>query len=302
MVQAHAFGISYVLGEREANYRDCESFAQSGMPDNPAMWGWGAYYETQKELCTLFAEAARKTIEKSGICESQIDAVFLCSATFSAYQGSHCDFLRKFLEGAGLVDDTIVRGITLDGCSTLLSTIDLARATVISGTHSNVLVISADSVQKHQPRFVSYALFSDGAAACIVSKNHRTDGIEIVSAANASRIEMMSNSAPYCNDLANLTNQRALSSAGLASSDISIVFCGNLFLPLTLLRESEAGSDEDKIFTANIQKKGHCFSADPLINLCDSIETQSLKHNDYVLLAADSPGSRTTLIGRYRGA
>ena len=288
------------MGERKVRYRDCDNFDKLGMPDKPDLWGWGDYYSTEKPLEQLFIEVAKSSIQKSNLPVNEVDALFLCSANFSALQKSHANFIRHVLEETGVDDDTLVTGFTLDGCSSFLSAIVQAQASIVAGTHQNVLVISADYIQPHQLRFRPYALFSDGAAACLVTMANQHHRIEIISSASASRTSMMSDDAPYCEELAQIANNKALLTAGLNNEEIGKVFCGNLFLPLTILKESESGFDEEKIYTNNIQLKGHCFASDPIINLCDAMESEILMDREFVLLAADSPGIRTSIIARIR--
>jgi 3-oxoacyl-[acyl-carrier-protein] synthase-3 len=62
----------------------------------------------------------------------------------------------------------------------------------------------------------------------------------------------------------------------------------NIFLPLLITKERQAGFTAEQIYSRNVTRIGHCYAADPLINLVD----RQTHPGHYYLLAASVPGSR----------
>jgi len=62
--------------------------------------------------------------------------------------------------------------------------------------------------------------------------------------------------------------------------------------PLLVMKERQAGFREDQLYLDNIVRIGHCFAADPLINLVDRAALGHLLEGHYCMLAASVPGAR----------
>jgi 3-oxoacyl-[acyl-carrier-protein] synthase-3 len=58
------------------------------------------------------------------------------------------------------------------------------------------------------------------------------------------------------------------------------------------MKERQAGFSREQLYLDNIPRLGHCFAADPLINLVDRTERGDVRPGRYCLLAASVPGSR----------
>ncbi len=66
----------------------------------------------------------------------------------------------------------------------------------------------------------------------------------------------------------------------------------NLYKPLVVMKERQAGFSPPQLYLANIERLGHCFAADPLINLVDRMALGHVRPGSYCLLASSVPGSR----------
>lgn len=72
----------------------------------------------------------------------------------------------------------------------------------------------------------------------------------------------------------------------------------NLFLPLIMMKERQAGSAAGQLYTANITRVGHCFAADPLVNLVDQQRAGRIREDGHYVLAVSVPGSRVAVLLR----
>jgi 3-oxoacyl-[acyl-carrier-protein] synthase III len=59
-----------------------------------------------------------------------------------------------------------------------------------------------------------------------------------------------------------------------------------------MMKERQAGFSADQLYLGNIARIGHCFAADPLINLVDRAALGEIGDGSYCLLATSVPGSR----------
>lgn len=288
-------GLAYQIGEKKNSYEYARGFEEAKLPNNPELWGWGNFFTTELHLSELFVKSAIATINAADIDPNTIDAAFLCSSRIGLDTGIHCDFVRNFCEQVGL-SKCQCRGVTLDGCASFLSVIELAAAAVTSGLHRNVLIVTADMVQEHELRFKPYAIFSDGAASCIITSGSVKDGFEVCGSASATNAQQMFQDAAFSDELTKLVNSKALEKCGRSSDEIEHVFCNNLFLPVVTMKEMEGGVEDEVLYLDNVERIGHCFGADALINLKDLLNERPLSEDKISMLAADAPGSRTVLL------
>jgi 3-oxoacyl-[acyl-carrier-protein] synthase-3 len=285
---AYLRGVSYVLGEEEVGYagiaRLPELAAAFRLVPNPGLWGWGTVRVTRREVADLAADAARATLAAAGV--DRADALVLCSTRFPAEHGA---FVAAVLTRAGLGDIPFY-GQGLNQCVNLLAGLDIARSFVLGGRYRTVLVVTADAVAGGDP-MSQFALFSDGAAGCLVTAEpgrEPTASYRILGCAAAQDAAELDGSGQISSDLAREVNDRLLSPLGLKLGHVTALAHLNLFKPLLVMKERQAGFREDQLYLGNIGRIGHCFSADPLINLAD----RDLVEGQYCLLAASVPGSR----------
>ena len=165
----------------------------------------------------------------------------------------------------------------------------MATALVASGRHRTVLVITTDRVADEADRMEQFALFSDGAASCLVAADpYGTPVYEIVSCASAQDNTNLDPSREISSDLARVVNESLLKAGGLALPEVEGLLHANLFLPIVTMKERQAGFSAGQLDTGNVTRVGHCFGADPLINLLD----RPTHPGHHYLLVASVPGSR----------
>jgi 3-oxoacyl-[acyl-carrier-protein] synthase III len=289
-------GASYVLGERELDYTAIGTVTELAdrfaMAPNPGLWGWGSIRTTGRGLEELAADTGAATLRAAGLVGSAIDALVLCSNRIPGPAEGHGSFVASVLTGIGL-GDIPCYGQNLNRCVNLLAGLDVARALVTSGRHRRVLVVTTDRVADGVDRMSQFALFSDGAASCVVAADAGdADGYELVDCATAQDTATLDWSNEISSDLARQVSDRLLAPAGLKIGDLAGLLHANLFKPLVVMKERQAGFGADQLYLGNIPRVGHCFAADPLINLVDRAALGHLAPGSYCLLAASVPGSR----------
>jgi 3-oxoacyl-[acyl-carrier-protein] synthase III len=289
-------GPSYVLGERESAYTDIDNLdelaARFCLAPNAALWGWGAIRTTGRDLADLATDTGVATLRSASLGASSIDALLLCSNRIPGPAEGHGQFVANVLTGIGL-GNIPAYGVNLNRCVNLLAGLDVARALVTSGRHRRVLVITTDRVADGADRMSQFALFSDGAASCVVACDPGdTASYELLGCATAQETASLEWTSQISSDLARQVNDQLLAPHGLKLGDIAALMHANLFLPLVVMKERQAGFGAEQLFTANISRIGHCFAADPLINLADRAALGHVDQGRYCLLASSVPGSR----------
>lgn len=289
-------GASYVLGEREVDHTAIDNLGELAdrfrlVPD-AALWGWGSIRTTGRDLEEMAVDAGLATLRAAGVDGSLIDALLLCTNRIPGGAEDHGRFVQNVLTGIGL-GDIPCYGQNLNRCVNLLAGLDVARAFVVSGRHRRVLVITTDRVADGADRISQFALYSDGAASCLVAGDAGDQNShELLGCATAQDTATLEWTSQISSDLAREVNDRLLTPHGLKLGDIAGLMHANLFKPLVVMKERQAGFSAEQLYLHNISRIGHCFAADPLINLVDRLALGHIDEGRYCLLASSVSGSR----------
>ncbi|HEX9032457.1 MAG TPA: hypothetical protein VF834_11470 [Streptosporangiaceae bacterium] len=309
-------GASYVLGEHEADHTSISNLTglaeQFKLVVNPGLWGWGTIRTTGRELEDLAVRTGCATLRAAAADPASVDALVLCSTRVPGPAEGHGEFVASVLTGIGL-GDIPCYGVSLNRCVNLLAGIDVARALVACGRYQRILVITTDKVAEGADRMSQFALFSDGAASCLISRDLGSDGpagdgraddgpaggtvshpggYELLGCATAQDTASLEWTNQISADLAREVNERLLGPLGCKLGDVVALAHANIYIPLVVMKERQAGFTPQQLYTGNVPRLGHCFAADPLINLVDRAGLGHIGVDGYCLLAASVPGSR----------
>ncbi|HEY3732896.1 MAG TPA: hypothetical protein VGL63_03175 [Streptosporangiaceae bacterium] len=288
-------GPGYALGERELDHTAIGNLAELAdrfcLARSPALWGWGTVRTTGRELEELAVDTGLATLAAAGIDAAGIDALLLCCTRIPGPAEGHGRFAANVLTGIGLPDIPFY-GQNLNRCVNLLAGLDVAHAFVAGGRYRRVLVITTDKLAAGADRMSQFALYSDGAASCVVAADQGDGEYELLGCATAQQTATLDGTAQISSDLAREVNDQLLGAHGLKPGDLDCLLHANLFTPLVVMKELQAGFTAQQLYTGNIARIGHCFAADPLINLVDRAALGHVQEGGYCLLASSVPGSR----------
>src|SRR5579863_1142641 len=279
----YLLGPAYVLGEHEVDHTAIDNLGELArrfkLAPKPDLWGWGTIRTTSRELEDLAVETGAATLKTAGIDTASVDALVLCSNRIPGPAEGHGQFVADILTGLGL-GDIPAYGANLNRCVNLLAGIDLARALVLAGRYQRVLVITTDKVAEGADRMSQFALFSDGAASCLIAAGPAC-GYEVLGCASAQETASLEWTNQISADLAKAVNEQLIDMAGIKLGDVAALLHANLFTPLVAMKERQAGFSAGQLYLGNIGRLGHCFAADPLINLVDRAELGHLRPGSY---------------------
>jgi 3-oxoacyl-[acyl-carrier-protein] synthase-3 len=292
----------YVLGELVEDHTTIAGFAERvaefRMKPKASLWGWGTIRRTERNIEELAVECGTATLADAGLDPAAVDSVVLCSTGFPVGTGVHGAFVERILTGLGIADADFL-GLGLNRCTNLLAGLQVADAFVRSGRHRRVLVITTDRVLDEYTRMDKFALFSDGAASCLVTDDH-PDGYDLLACATANRAAELDWANEINPALAAAVNEQLLKPFDLELTDVAGLMHTNVYKPVVYLKEMQAGFAASQLYLDNITRIGHCFAADPLVNLVDRENAGQLRDGEHHLLAASVPGSRAGVLLRRR--
>jgi 3-oxoacyl-[acyl-carrier-protein] synthase-3 len=287
---------AYELGEIAQRHDQLpelpERVATFGMLPSAQMWGWGCVHRSRRDVAELAISSGRRTIATSRCDPTDIDALVLCSTRIPGGPTTHGAFVAGIAAGLGL-EGTSFYGLTLHRCANLLAAVELADRLVVAGAHRRILVVTTDRVGPDESRVEPYALFSDGAASCLVGSAPGGDSCyEIAATASAHDLTALDWTNPISADLARQVNVALAARSGVGTDRVRAVMHANLVTPLVATKERQAGFTAEQLYLDNIPRVGHCFAADPLINLVDRSALGHVDVGDHVALVTSVPGER----------
>jgi 3-oxoacyl-[acyl-carrier-protein] synthase-3 len=299
-MRSYLSGPAYELGEIVEPHDHLAELparaATVGMMPAPELWGWGRIHRSELDVAELAVRSARRTLAAAQLDPATIDALVLCSTRFPGGPETHGDFVAR-VAGALHLDGAAFYGLTLHRCANLLAAVELAHRLVVAGVHRRVLVVTTDRIGPDQSRVEPYALFSDGAASCLVSGAPAGDlTFEVTATASAHDLTALDWAHPISADLARQVNAELTARSGVDVADLRAVMHTNLVTPLVATKERQAGFTAEQLFLENITRVGHCFAADPLINLVDRAALGHLDVGDHVALVTSVPGERFAVL------
>lgn len=293
-------GCSYVLGEEERSVVSIDGLAAflaaEQMIDDPELWGWGGYRATSRAVTELWLDSARRSL--SDFAVDGIDAAVLCGARFPTDVDGHAEIVGRFLEAAGL-PRAVPYGVTLNRCSTLVAGLALAEALIVGGGHRAVLVVAGDAVSSPEERLRPFAVFSDGAASCVVASGI-PGPFELLATAGAVDAAGMRVGGPISADLTRRVNAVLAARTGIDAAEVRRVAHNNVFRPIVVMKEQMGGFRRDQLFLDNIARIGHAYACDPLINLADLARAGAVRSGDAVAMGSSVSGARFGALLRVR--
>ena len=291
----------YVLGELDEDHTSipglADRIAEFGIQARADFWSWGRIRRTTRDTGALAVESGTATLRGAGVDPASVDALVLCSTQFPADTRKHGSYAAAILPGLGIEGAHFI-GLTLHRCANLLAGVQLAESLVAGGAFRRVLVVTTDRVTDERQRMEKFALFSDGAASCLLTTGPDPGEYELVACAAAHNVHQLDWANEISADLAHQVNETLLKSAGIALSDVAGLLHANVFKPILILKEMQAGFRPAQLYTDNIARVGHCFAADPLINLVDRAAAGQLDAGRYYLLTSSVTGSRVGVLIR----
>ncbi len=286
------------LGSRQQSLDDAGSLGQLMSPAEALRdSGFFTHHVCPDDETAL--DLALAAFNASGIDAPSVDAIIY--STCLPQNGSESDmplfeetgdvkhvmrFPASDLQSTCGMRDAIVIGLNQQACTGMLGALRLARCMLIAeSTFDNILCITADRFPRGAKYEQAYNLISDGAAACLVSReqqgyrlldvHHITNGAMVT----ASDDETVGSYFNYSGRLVDETLQRN----DLSLADVRWVVPQNTNKKAWQILSKLLGITEEQAFFPSIDSAGHVISADNIINLSALQSSGKLQSGDKVL-------------------
>lgn len=264
-------GLAYTVGDA-VPLADIEE----GDPEQVQVFtklGLRHYRKSPLSLPELCHRSVGETLRTSGAAPSGIGAVLLAPTVNSIHAvGLDYPEVARILGDHGLVDAKLY-GVTLSKCSNLSAALELGSSLLRAGDHSEVLIVVGDKCARDRDRFMDSAesVLSDGALSFVLSV---TGGdYELKHLATSSDLSHLTRTfgvlAFVDNSVRNLGELWRGIPTELALEKMEKVFCGNYNMLIQRGLMRELGVGREMFYLDNLERLGHVFSCDVLINLTD---------------------------------
>lgn len=280
-----ASGIKPVIGIRGIAYHYDELAPIDTIPRlaaNPEMLkkfkraGFASVSVSHVSITRQAILSAQKTLSNSGLTAADIDAVVIGTSELRDWNTYPEVVSTEILLGLGLKDIFVV-GTTIAGCANYGSSLRMARNMIAVDGYRNVLVIETNQVRGDMDRVFSPTgdpgfIVGDGAASFIATASggdFKVLGMDQIvkplDYAAADRAAFAANNVSGFRHVA----EQALAQARVKRGQVEKVFLHNIKTAALTGFMSLLDFGQYKLFTDNIAKTGHVWSADNLIGLYD---------------------------------
>ncbi|MBI4579022.1 MAG: hypothetical protein HY718_04925 [Planctomycetes bacterium] len=187
------------------------------------------------------------------------------------------------------------------GCGNLGPALRVARALMIAEGWSRVLFVTADRAgPRRRLRRESLSVLGDGAAACVLENRLRRPSFELCGVATATLPLVPSDGPAF--ERARLTLRGVRAAVDRLCEDMSVsradfdrVVVNNYGATARQLVTMAAGVSADRVLPGAAEDTGHCFSADPFINICRAQTDGVMPDGSRVLVIANGAASWSAL-------
>jgi len=243
----------------------------------------------------LLVGAAEEAMADSGHSPAQIGTLFLYSGLNPpAPSARSASVLERFRYPVAKLADRLqlphanAMALSQQGCSGLLSTINIAARMVQAGDPAAALCVAGDALPKNANREIMYNVMSDAAAAVVVERGSPRN--QIVSFHQLGQPAYWDSPqqereliAAYF-PMAQRAICGAIEQAGLRLSDIRWIVPSNVSLRSWTILADLLRIPVARIWSKNIARVGHTVSCDHVINLRDMSRDGALSRGDHLLL------------------
>lgn len=197
------------------------------------------------------------------------------------------DFPASRLQAHFGLDDAVVIGVSQQACTGMLGSLRLARALIVAEpSMSRLLCLTSDRFPPGALYEQSYNLISDGAAACVVSREEGAfeyvGGHQITNGALAAASDDETVGSFF--NYTHRAIQETLERSKLASKDLAWVVAQNTNRKAWQILSRLLGIPPERVAMPTIAEAAHMISGDNIVNLKSLEDEGALRPGDLLLL------------------
>jgi len=290
---------AFALGSRRESVEDAVA-AERTLSDAAALRGAGFEFHHRCAEGETALDPARRAVERIRDGLGRIDAIVYATClpengnvgSLSRYDATRdvkhrMDFPASRLQAEFGLDSAIVIGLAQQACTGMLGSLRLARALIESERGMDrVLCLTSDRFHEGALYEQSYNLISDGAAACVVSREEAAyeyvAGHQITNGAlaDASDDETVGSFFSFTHRAI----QETFARAGIAPKELAWIAPQNTNRKAWTILARLLGVPLERVAMRTIAETAHMISGDNVVNLADLDAAGLVKPGDLVLL------------------
>jgi hypothetical protein len=261
------------------DYRKC--MESVGIDDDPEFWGFEFYQKACLPHGAYLKESISYILSKVGGLGCELDEIIISEPSSFPMQlvfEEVDNWIKTKARGCE------VRTVSGYNCVNLIYALHSSRSR--SGSNSSKLLLSIEALQDEKKRIGKYAIFSDYAVGVLLSESKPASGYRVLN----SEIEVDDDISLNHDSVALATTDsdclgRLLQIENMNVTDIEKVCYINVFDPIRNMKLRSLGLKADQIHRPGSPNLGHCFGADPFLQLneCRSVTGK-------ILLLSSGPG------------
>lgn len=274
-----------VLGRQVAleDLDDAEVQANLELLRSEGVAGAGVSDSTSIELA---AAAVSSSDGRAVVDGTEPDVVVVCTDSLEGLDPTEWMTQYQGLSGTELTTTLMVSG---HACANIVVGLETCRSLIASGAAGTTLLVTADRIRA-RTRFtpVSNSVYSDGAAACMVS-TEPAGSVEILRSGMQGQAMPRGATSGMSVARTTLLTMASASSRALGEGEaesVSHVLSLNLGKTARALLAMAASVSLDKVRGGSTASLGHCFSADVLLGLEELLTDGSCRPGDRILMLA----------------
>jgi hypothetical protein len=235
-------------------------------------------------------DSVRQALAGRGVAGEDVDHVVLATSDATLRQLSP-DFAARVLDGAGM-RNCVPAVLSFQQCCSSLAALRYAGDLFSDKDVRNVVLVALDRTPEDKDRVRSFALFSDAAVSCVLS---RGAGGDVRLRASAVRVDYAGltghDSFASRQQVAQAAFGAIFRESGASFGDVTAIFSTNLYKPATLFNAAVAGASPSALhFADSLRRYGHCGNCDWMINLVDFNDRTGLEPDAAYVAQSSAPG------------
>ena len=291
----------YALGERKYHVNDSAAAGRlfsSAEDMKLAGFRWHHICEPETSAYDLACAAVRPIADKAAGADAIVYATCLPlngnvgnEAEWRATRDVKylMDFPVSRLQADFGLDGAIAIGLNQQACTSMLGSMRIAGAMLATEPGwQRVLCVSADRFPENAVYEQGYSVISDGAAACIVSRQPSQDSFRLVASHQITNGGMgMATDDQTVGTYFGFTHRliaQTLERAQMTAADLDWVIPQNLNDVAWTVLAHLFGIDDEKVVAPTQPDAGHVISADNVLNLTALVESGRIKSGQKLLL------------------
>ncbi|MFY1652842.1 hypothetical protein ACN27J_18365 [Solwaraspora sp. WMMB762] len=282
------------MGELECKPADIPGFDSLWQSVSPktdfAAMGCGTYRRMPGPVLPYVVDAVHRTLRDAGVSPSAVSHIVFATSDPTLARLPH-DFAIRVIDAVGLIG-CVPHLLSFQRCCSSQTALRHGRQLFADPGVHNVLVVALDFTPDDRDRVRDYALFSDGAASCVLTRGAPGLVRLVSSSIHVDKDGLRGHDSILSRkEVADKALTAVLAASGRRLEQITKVFTANLYQPLMLFNAAAAGLPPDRLhYAETLAAYGHCGNTDWMINLADYHEKSGIVAGQTYLAQAPAQG------------